>query len=610
MADHEFLRIEQPRETLTLSGRQIDLWLAGAFQSSHFHVADYADYGPLTSAVPERLADRILTGPVTLDERCAHDGDPVAVAGVAFLDVASSMQGDPHRLEVLRCDPAVTHAAASCAARLVAGNLDRRDEAGRDHRKAAGECGGVDARQRPDAGQHLLVELRPPKRTVVFRPCQRRAQRQHVLRNDPWIDCLHPPHGTNQKPGGDQQHHGQRDFDGHEHGADALFPSAARLVPLAQRGESGTPCPQRGKQPEADGRQHGEQRRNEHHAYVHTRLRVERQRRRHQRREERHREHGDQDAERAAHDRQHHALRDQLPDETRPRRTKRHPQRHLAFLRGCPRQQQVRQVRAHEQQQAEAGTREDREHQAEARGHVVAHPEEADARLCVRLRVLAAEALRQHDELGPGPLEGDARFQPSDRVEICIGAVREVLFPQRQQRPHLHAAAGEIKAGWHHADDRPRCAVQTDFLAEDARVGAELRLPQSVADDRGVGVIRRACIEDAAEQGLDSEHRQHVGRHLQDGKTTRLSSADQVQRVAGERAEVLERRAELLEITVVGRGELVHAAPAAACTRPFAQPHERFGIRERQRPQQHEIGDRECGRIGAHPERDHEDRRK
>ena len=116
-----------------------------------------------------------------------------------------------------------------------------------------------------------------------------------------------------------------------------------------------------------------------------------------------------------------------------------------------------------------------------------------------------------------------------------------------------------------------------------------------------------AGLEHAPQRRLHAEQRKHFGRHRRDRETPRLSAADQVHRIVGERAHAVERGAHRLEVAIVRGRQLVHAAPAAARARALAQPHQGVRIGERQRAEQHEIRDRERGGVGADAKRGDQD---
>ena len=81
-------------------------------------------------------------------------------------------------------------------------------------------------------------------------------------------------------------------------------------------------------------------------------------------------------------------------------------------------------------------------------------------------------------------------------------------------------------------------------------------------------------------------------------EAARLADPHEVDRTSGEGPHRLERRARL-EVAVIGRGELVHAAPSGAFARAFAEPDQGVGVGEGQGSEQDEVRDGERGGIGA-----------
>ena len=143
--------------------------------------------------------------------------------------------------------------------------------------------------------------------------------------------------------------------------------------------------------------------------------------------------------------RQDQALGHELPHQPLSARTERGPYRQLALARRGPREQQIRQVRAGEKQQAQARAAERHEHQAESGRHVLPHPEEADPGFGVGLRIVAGESSGNDIEIGAGLLERDARFQSRHRVNVGVCTVRVILVLEVQRSPELHVASGKVE---------------------------------------------------------------------------------------------------------------------------------------------------------------------
>ena len=222
---------------------------------------------------------------------------------------------------------------------------------------------------------------------------------------------------------------------------------------------------------------------------------------------------GEQDAHRHRGERQHDALREQLPDDAAARGADGGAQRDLAAARRRPREHQVGDVRARDEQ-----------HQRDARHHQPDHPcdvrrDEALAQrherhfpVLIGIGVLLGEPGGDRAHVCARQVDRHARLQPRHRQQIATGAWlsgRDGL----EWNPDL-LAVGVLESRRHHADDDRRECVDEHRLAEHARIGVVPRLPHRVADDHDAACAGPVVLgrEAVAERRRDTEQRKQIPR--------------------------------------------------------------------------------------------------
>ena len=229
-------------------------------------------------------------------------------------------------------------------------------------------------------------------------------------------------------------------------------PDGWPLCPFERRDQIRPRAVQRRKQSEqqtrADGQRRGEQHDDRVDRQVHRVRRLSRQERGHQVQ----RPLGDDEAAEAAEDREETRLAEQLPHELSASRANRQPDRHLARARGAARQQQVRDVRARNQQHERGDAHQQRERRPRFRRHVAlaAAPGVKHDRLRLEPRQrLRAHALLQRRfdvvddrvvrrrERGAGLLDRDPGLQPA-RTDTP-SRLRRLSSPVNPCREAAHA---------------------------------------------------------------------------------------------------------------------------------------------------------------------------
>ena len=107
------------------------------------------------------------------------------------------------------------------------------------------------------------------------------------------------------------------------------------------------------------------------------------------------------------------------------------------------------------------------------------------------LHVKRIKASGNAGDLALRALHGDARLETPDGGSGAAVPLRPRLRRHGERHPNVGGLAGHLEAlpamrkgetGGHHADDAVRICVEQQLLAEHVGIGAELQLPQSVAD--------------------------------------------------------------------------------------------------------------------------------
>ena len=302
-----------------------------------------------------------------------------------------------------------------------------------------------------------------------------------------------------------------------------------------------------------------------------------------------------------------HAFSQQLADQVGARRAERRPHRDFARARRGARQQQVRDVRAGDEQH-EA----DRAHQHQQR--------RLDARVAISFMEVgvmvqfggyavgevALEAVGKCGDVALGLLDADAWLEASGGDEKLVGppVVAELFRREHQRRPQIGRAVEEaVEARRHHADDVVGLAVEEDLAPDDAR-----RRRSGAARSRSSG--RRPCRarrgprrgERAAEQRLHAEDLEELRRRLRREQPLGLADAGEVGVPAladGERIEDLHALADV----AVGR----HGKPGFEAVEDgvvVVERHQPIGLVVRQRPQQHAVDEREDRGVRADAQRE------
>ena len=202
---------------------------------------------------------------------------------------------------------------------------------------------------------------------------------------------------------------------------------------------------------------------------------------RHEREQRRETDVGERGAQRSSSERENQAFREQLPDETAPACAERDAHRHFALPDSGPRQQQVRDVGARDQQQQGDGAEEHPDVARDRARERLLEGQQADAPLLGELRGLALPQVSDdRPEIGLRLRVADAGLQTSEQVHVPH-ALDDLAPLQRDRQIDVRAPPHESLR--HHADHRAGRVVEPELAAEDAGIPVELPLPESIAED-------------------------------------------------------------------------------------------------------------------------------
>ena len=316
----------------------------------------------------------------------------------------------------------------------------------------------------------------------------------------------------------------------------------------------------------------------------------------------------------------------QLSHELPPRRAEREPHRHLGRASGRPREQQVRDVGARDQQDAARDAKEEQQgqfgpflhpalpspsvHDRQRPGDEPRQGLFGHVRLERRLH-LGQDAAVQGRDGGAGLLDGDLRLQAGEEVEPVVAAVLETalgeasrgggaaqprMHRERDEHHGRHVDRGAAETGRGHADDGQRLAVDQQHLSEHIVRSAELDLPQLVAQDDDRMPARR-LVDFRTEQSPQRRH-ETQRREVRAGDLHALDDVEGAPFMNDAGAEAAVRRDArehgLLPLQVAEHRvaeHLVAAALARATGRAGLRPrgleiHEPLRLEDRQRTQQ------------------------
>ena len=217
-----------------------------------------------------------------------------------------------------------------------------------------------------------------------------------------------------------------------------------------------------------------------------------------------------------------------------------------------------------------------------------------------------------------GLLARDAVLQPRHDRQPAALAVLQVVPRRRHLRFHrdrhhhvrVLADHDAVEAGRRDADDRHRQPVERHGPVQHARIGAEAPRPIMMAEHRDRMAARRTVVvrrEGSADVRADAEHVEIVAGDELAADALGLAVGHHRERRGEPREHAVEHGAAIAEVAIhrVREGAVVERASLKrAGAVEDDQPLRRF---HRQEAEQHLVGERKDGRVGADPERERHD---
>jgi hypothetical protein len=304
----------------------------------------------------------------------------------------------------------------------------------------------------------------------------------------------------------------------------------------------------------------------------------------------------DDDCSRCAQHRQQNCFRHELPSQPPSAGAKRGANSKFAPPRHAASHDDVRQIRARDEQHEACRTREENHRRTQIANHCAANVDRHNRVTGVRLWVLRLQPSRDGGQIRVRGGERHARLESAD-------AGHEMHFPSAihvredptevERYPDLFPVS-KRKAWRHDADDRVCLVLQRDGAPHHTGIRTELTTPETVRQHDDVLSIRRilARKKRSPERGMHAENVEHVGRHLNDVDVCRRPIARLECISSG--CDVSHRRHRCLCGAIVDgvcRGHL-RAEPWTGAP-PLVDHYQspRIGVRERL--EQHCVGDRE-----------------
>ena len=310
----------------------------------------------------------------------------------------------------------------------------------------------------------------------------------------------------------------------------------------------------------------------------------------------------DANAAEAGDDRQQHAFQQQLANDPPPRCAQGDAHGNFARAIRRPRQQQVGDVGAGDQQDERDRAHQREEHDAN-RPAVLLLVERQDAGLdvLVGLGILLFDLSGYVDQLRLPVRSRDAGRQVSEGPEWArIALLLQQAGHLVERQPDV-GVEGEPHPFRHHADDRRRVVVDAHRPADHAGILAVAIDPHGVTDQRhGLGagfvVVRN---EVATDHRPHAERAERVGRHERAVETLgRLALVADIRHRAAVGAERIERPGVLAPVAVI---EVRHATFLVTHAIERVNRHRPIGIRDRQSANQHRVHEGEHRGVDADP---------
>ena len=456
-----------------------------------------------------------------------------------------------------------------------------------------------------DARHKIPHEASGLRARLVLLLGQRDGEREHVVGREARVDDADALVTANQQARADEQHHRERHFADDERFADARAAGPDRAA-SGGRGESRDGAAGR-RERGHEAEHHAGQDRNRHregeHAPVDADLSQPRNAGRSERDQRARAPVGDDEPRDSAGHAEHDALGQELLHEPPASGAERRPHGHLARAAVRPREQEVGDVDARDEQHERDRAEQDQQRRPDAAHDPILQTHRGHHAILVGARKVARETLGHDGHRAIRAVEADRWFQPGNRADPLrtarvVGDVRGL----EDQRPPVVGTQRHVQIRRRDADDRERLAVHPQRRADQIRPRAELAAPQPVAeDDDGRAAVSAVGVDEPAPQAWhDTEDVEERRRDVGAVDELRIARAREVRGRWGDGRRAGEDAALCRDVQVVRRRKRHRQASVAA----VEQLHETSGLVIRQRPQQHTVDDGEDGGVGADAERE------
>ena len=310
-------------------------------------------------------------------------------------------------------------------------------------------------------------------------------------------------------------------------------------------------------------------------------------------------------------DRQEHALGQQLSGEAAAAGAERRPHRQFLLPRQRPRQQQVGDVGARDQQHESHRRAQHDERETDTPDCLLLQRQHAKRQSAVggiEIRMVPPQVRGESLELGSRLLDRRARRQRREDVVVLAVSDPRRVGRQRQRQQDLrllddaerrHDLARELEGGRQHPDHFVRLTVQRQRAADGVGAAAVAAHPRAVRQQCLAARARRVVGggEEGADERLRAEHCQQVRGDADRPYPLRLAVAGEVRVGADRDRHRLEAADRVLDVEVLRRRE-----PVFGDAEPGRRvPEDELTVRVlvRQRPQQEGAGDAEDRGVGA-----------
>src|SRR5271170_1534433 len=318
---------------------------------------------------------------------------------------------------------------------------------------------------------------------------------------------------------------------------------------------------------------------------------------------------------------QYHTLEHQLYRNPSPPRAQRRAYRQLLPPPIHAHHQQIRHVRASNQQHHRDRPHQDPQHLANISHHILLQRSQVrrDARL---LKQRHAESIRrrkttirdrQHARHVRARLcHRHSRFQARHRLVAEVSQFHLAAVPLERHHQRGILIIQKVKSLRQHSNNFPRLSVHRNGFPDHRRCPAKFLPPVSVRKQHRIRRPRRIIFarEQSSQRWPHSQHRQSPIRHVEASHLLRFSRARHTQRVAVIRPDVLERGVLLAINKIIRRRHIQVRNPYGRRRVPHS--NQLLRMRIRQRFQQHSLQHAEYHRVRPHAHRqcDQRDNRK